>query len=136
MSSQLSGTEDQLRREEITLLQNRLVQQRNLFKSSTLQSDSSVSVCHVGSEITTPMKTPTDEEKIKQCLEVESDDTSLNNNNYNISETTSSEFVVGERIERLLGNIQESFKLRAANIHSNGRRNQHKRRNATCCFRP
>jgi hypothetical protein len=66
MSSQLTGKEDQLRREETNWLQNRLVQQRNLFKSSTLQSDSAMSVCRVGSEITS-MKTPTDEEKIKQC---------------------------------------------------------------------
>jgi hypothetical protein len=66
------------------------------------------------------MKTPTDGEKIKQCLEADSDDASLNKNNYNISEVGLSEFVVGKRIERLLGNIQESFRLKAANIRSNG----------------
>jgi len=42
--SQLSGIQDQLRRDKITLLQNHLAQQQILFRSSTLQLDMAVCI--------------------------------------------------------------------------------------------
>jgi hypothetical protein len=70
----LSGIQGQLRRRDKSIqLQNHLAQQHSLFKSSSLQSDTSVSASYVISEFVEKMVKHCSDGEIKECMKLVAD---------------------------------------------------------------